>query len=597
MKALVLLLISLAFQADPVKDGDLPAFSGRWYGEATFNDGQLLPTLVDAEFLDGDWVVRFTQLSENRKHQPILQTSVEENRVFIRPNVGDQFQAWIGELDQSGSTYRGAITVQGQKIGTFDLSRIPRVSSLPGSHRWVGSVIVPGRDFEQIRLQLVQSADGWIGEVDLPERQCSGHPAIVQENEASLLIEVPEKSPIKLKLITPRPLGAEDAPRQVLAAWEEAGTTSTFILQQQQGDKPLDLSRPQDPVGPVPYEVRQEVIAHPIGHSIGATLTVPVGADTHPAVVLVPGDGGRDRDDRADGHRYQAVWADALARRGIASLRFDDRGVGSTNLPEGMIASDLTGKDVVIDTRHLVEWLGQQPGVDGSKIGVLGWDRGGLVCMQVAMGLYREVSFVVLLSTPGLPGIDMDRASMQRRLADVPVPQERIHDLLVAHGTVLDVCMDPVASDKEIRQVVVRYLDALGRLPTGESKEVPEELIQKEMRQFASENYRRSLRFDPRQILPRLRCPVLAVGGSEDLETPVELSLPYIRAAVERTSGEIDIAEIKDVNHRLQPVNSSKPRNSAYIRATVDPRALRIVTDWILEVTTPVLPVEPVNTP
>ena len=80
---------------------------------------------------------------------------------------------------------------------------------------------------------------------------------------------------------------------------------------------------------------------------------MPRGEGDHPAVVLVSGTGGRDRDDRADGHRYQAVWADVLARRGIASLRFDDRGIGSTQIPEDTSIDALTAKDQIIDVRFL----------------------------------------------------------------------------------------------------------------------------------------------------------------------------------------------------------------------------------------------------
>lgn len=589
------LMAAIVGLLDPQVPEVSDAFEGRWYGTVQMNDGRSLDTVIDSERLGQDWVLRITQLADNRSVQPIVEFKIENERVELATHMDGLIQFWSGAITDSGSTYAGTMTREGQQIGSFDLRKLPRVEDQPSHQIWAGSVIVPGRDFEDIRLYLAPVNGEWLAECDLPDRQCDGHPVFVRSDSSALLIEIPGPSPIQLKLITPQPLDADDAPDQVLAAWDEAGSTSTFMLQRKTTSDPVHLARPQDPVGPVSYESREEIIVHPIGHQLAATLTVPSGGDQYPAVVLVPGEGGRDRDDRANDHRYQTVWADALARRGIASLRFDDRGVGGSSIPDGMIRSDLTHKDVVIDTRHLVEWLSQQPGIDPTKVGVIGWDRGGLVAMQVAMGLHREISYVVLLSTPGLPGIDMARAAMRLDLDGVPVPQDRVRDLLVAYGVVLEVAADPAASSDEIREVVIRYREALSRMPDGQVDQISDDVIDQDMKLYASDAFRRIMRLDPRQILPRLRCPVLAVGGSADLETPIELTLPHIKAAVERTGGEVDVVEIPDTNHRLQPVDPRMPRRPEFIRATVDPRALRVVTDWILDLTSVRVMAEPVD--
>ncbi|MEE2908333.1 MAG: alpha/beta hydrolase [Planctomycetota bacterium] len=596
MNFLVLLLTCIAWTADVAGVQETPSFEGRWYGMAHMEDGPSVATLVEAEDVKGDWVLRITQLVDNRNHQPVLNSQIHGSSVTIKPHIGDVIQEWTGELVDSGNTYRGEIKEDRATIGSFELDRVQSVSDIPTSRTWVGDIIVPGHDFEHVRLHLVKTPEGWSGDVDLPSRHCSAYPVNVEEEGATLQIDIPTQSPIQLKLISPQPLQANDAPQEVMASWEQAGTTTTFLMEQWQGGQANVLGRPQEPRGPLPYETQLDVALHPIGHEIGVTITKPRGEGDHPAVVLVSGAGGRDRDDRDHGHRYQAVWADVLARRGIASLRFDDRGIGSTRLPEGTSIDDLTAKDQVIDVRFLAEWLGQQPGIDGSKVGVLGWGDGGLVAMRVAMGMYREVSFVVLLSTPGLPGIDMAKESMRRLLKDAPVNSNRARAVLIAYGILLDVAADPEASDTEIREVVRRYLVARSKLPTGTAKPISDQAVEHDMQRFASPAFRQSLRFDPRQILPRLRCPVLAVGGTEDRGTPVDLSLPHIEAAVQRTGGDVTVIEIANVNHRLQPVDD-KLQGNQFIRATVDPRALRAVTDWILSVTQPTQASEAMTTP
>src|SRR4051794_36546048 len=78
------------------------------------------------------------------------------------------------------------------------------------------------------------------------------------------------------------------------------------------------------------------------GVKLSATLSLPPGAserDRVPAVVLVAGSGPTDR----NGNQPPLLWigllkqtADLLAGAGIASLRYDKRGVGrSTRVPKG----------------------------------------------------------------------------------------------------------------------------------------------------------------------------------------------------------------------------------------------------------------------
>jgi len=92
------------------------------------------------------------------------------------------------------------------------------------------------------------------------------------------------------------------------------------------------LARPQTPKPPFPYKV--EEVSFPskaAGVTMGGTLTIPEGAGPHPAVILISGSGAQDRDETIFSHKPFLVLADHLTRRGIAVLRYDDRGVGKSN--------------------------------------------------------------------------------------------------------------------------------------------------------------------------------------------------------------------------------------------------------------------------
>jgi len=96
-------------------------------------------------------------------------------------------------------------------------------------------------------------------------------------------------------------------------------------------DKPTRLSRPQEPKPPFPYRSEHVTITNAPGQSVlDGTLTLPPGPGPFPAVILISGSGPQNRDEEIFGHKPFLVLADHLSRRGIAVLRYDDRGVGQS---------------------------------------------------------------------------------------------------------------------------------------------------------------------------------------------------------------------------------------------------------------------------
>ena len=168
-------------------------------------------------------------------------------------------------------------------------------------------------------------------------------------------------------------------------------------------------AKPQDPVPPLPYSTRDVEVRHPAGHVLAGTLVLPPGASASgrvPGVVFITGSGPQDRDESLMGHRPFLVMADALARRGIASVRFDDRGVGKST---GSFA-DATSDDFASDARAQLDWLAAVPEVDPGRIGFIGHSEGGLVGPLAAAAIERaggsgaHPAFLVMLAGPGVDG-------------------------------------------------------------------------------------------------------------------------------------------------------------------------------------------------
>jgi hypothetical protein len=82
------------------------------------------------------------------------------------------------------------------------------------------------------------------------------------------------------------------------------------------------------------YETEDVVISgSEPGTQLAGTLTWPTEICPCPTAILVQGAGSHDRDYTVFGHRPFQVLADHLARHGIATLRFDERGVGWRGRP------------------------------------------------------------------------------------------------------------------------------------------------------------------------------------------------------------------------------------------------------------------------
>ena len=98
------------------------------------------------------------------------------------------------------------------------------------------------------------------------------------------------------------------------------------------GNTGAELVRPHKPVRPYPYRAEEVAFdnAEAPGVRLAGTLTLPQGNGPFPAAILISGSSPQDRDETVFGHKPFAVWADALTRRGIAVLRYDDRGTASS---------------------------------------------------------------------------------------------------------------------------------------------------------------------------------------------------------------------------------------------------------------------------
>ncbi|HEY6827015.1 MAG TPA: alpha/beta hydrolase, partial [Gemmatimonadaceae bacterium] len=159
---------------------------------------------------------------------------------------------------------------------------------------------------------------------------------------------------------------------------------------------PPDYSAPPG----APYTAEEVIVNTPMGHTLAGTLTLPKGAGrTRPvgAIVTITGSGPEERDESIgiDGYRPFRQFADSLARRGIATLRMDDRGTGaSKGTFKGATSADF-GEDI----RAGLAYLRTRPEIDSTHLGLLGHSEGAIIAPIVAL---KEPSVRALVLLAGV---------------------------------------------------------------------------------------------------------------------------------------------------------------------------------------------------
>ena len=339
---------------------------------------------------------------------------------------------------------------------------------------------------------------------------------------------------------------------------------------------------------PVPQRLGARHSARPVHHrhrvqvpltraatALAGILTVPAGPGPCPAVVLLAGLALEEHRAAAAGPPPFDALADYLTRRGVAVLRFADRGAVQA---DGALATSTSADyaaEYAADARAALAYLRARPEVDAARVGVLGHGEGGTAAIGAA-GRADGAAFLVLLATPGLPGDEVE-------------VQQAVAVLRQAHASPAQLARAEQRQRRIVRIVQQTPDDAQARaklrpfLAQGPgSSPQARAFAERALAYFTSPAYRHRLADRPARTLPSVRCPVLALHGSADPLLAAGPNLAALAAALAAAgNARVTTRELPELNHLFQAGSTD---NSAYSEhaPAFDPAALRIIADWVL---------------
>lgn len=363
------------------------------------------------------------------------------------------------------------------------------------------------------------------------------------DGNSTATMDVPAQSaldiPLTIKLLTVDFVSVEAAAIQMGYTGKLNNGTITGTFKQYGISFPMELTpkadgtpaRPQEPRETADYKTEEVSFTNPeAGISLAGTLTYPVNytpGEKVPVVLMITGSGAQNRDEEVFGHRPFLVMADYLARQGIASLRYDDRGVGAS----GGTQTGCTSADLAQDAASGLQWL--KAIGKFSKTGILGHSEGGMIAFM--LGAEGKADFLVSMAGPGIKG-----------------------DTLLA----------------EQQNAILR----LKGIPARTSVNTLRETMATQPGNVWLEYF---MDYDPQCDLQRITVPLMAINGSLDLQVLPGSNLSAIRNHLANRNPKNLIREYPGLNHLFQHCEPATAMDYYEIEETCSPEVLQDIADWI----------------
>ncbi len=497
----------------------------------------------------------------NDRAAPLNTVKVEDGKLsFTLDSIKATF---TGRWDAASSSWIGAWS-QGQDypvtLAKGPLEPRPAVAGLDGT--WEGTVTLPGGLKLRIVLHIHTSASGTIVLMDSPDQMAMGIPIPVLTRDG-------QKVAFQIPITRASYEGILDgAGKAIKGTWTQgAAIPLDFTWTGAASAKTAELKRPQTPKPPFPYLAEDVAFDSAPGVKLAGTLSLPRGKGPFPAAVMITGSGAQDRDETLLGHKPFAVWADALTRRGVAVLRWDDRGFAKSTGD----FSKATSEDFAVDGLAAMVYLRTRHEIDPKRIGVIGHSEGGMVGPMMAAKDPR-VAFVVMMAGPGAPVRELMTAQREAIGRAMGVPPA-----ITARNEQLQAKMEAALAQpkpyEEAKADAVKVLVDAG---------LPAALAPATVAQVNSVWYKWFIAYDPRPTLAKLRMPVLALNGDKDVQVVSKQNIPAIREAL-KANRDATVMELPGLNHLFQTATTGGPAEYAQIEETTAPAALDLMVDWVVK--------------
>ena len=396
--------------------------------------------------------------------------------------------------------------------------------------------------------------------MDIPEQGAKDFPVELVKNDVDSLI-------IAMPALQANYKGHKVSSDNIKGYFTQIGYTFRLDLTPSK----ITISRPQTPTPPFAYKTQEVTFLSPKNNAtLAGTLTYPIhyneqNAHSTPVVLMVTGSGAQNRDEEVFDHKLFLVIADHLAKHGIASLRYDDRGfAASTGNIEGTTDDNLADAEAGIQYLRDLKQFG--------KVGVIGHSEGGTIAFM--LGAKQNVDFIVSLAGAAARGVDLLVGQNKAILSLKGIPQEMANDYANVLKEIFEDRIKGTPVTDPAQYVADLCQDMQINLPA---------ILMANLEQCISSGGQWMdyfLAYDPSVAIRQITCPVMAVNGTLDVQVLAQDNLPVIQQHLPASEKHL-IKEYDALNHFFQHCTPTTTLSYGQIEETISPEVLSDMVTWI----------------
>ncbi len=456
-------------------------------------------------------------------------------------------------------------------IGIFTQPIAAQNNALSG--KWEGQITVQGQQLK-INTSFNQESGSYSGTIDIPQQMAMGLPLknieITQTDSVFFEFEAGPGSIASFK-------GMIKDDSRIEGTFHQRGMQFPFELERVQQNKPQPENEPER----APAYNSEEMVIKNDSIAIGGTLTWPQNMQANQLVIMISGSGAQDRDESLPGvtsFRPFAELADSLTARGIATFRYDDRGVGQStgnfaNATLGMLASDVEA---------IINEFTNSSGQQFDEIVLLGHSQGGVVAGKVA-AQNPAVDKLILMASTGVPLKELLRFQIEQAFAPANVDSALVEKEITARENLMQAIADGENLEQAQETYRQRFIDI--QIAAGMNPDQAEAVANRQVMQltatFETPQMQSLLFYDPTQDLQQLDIPVLVLFGGKDSQVPAGMNRPPIEQALNQADAPHRIEVLEDANHLFQRAETGQVQEYANLESQFINGFIPLLDEWI----------------
>lgn len=442
-------------------------------------------------------------------------------------------------------------------------SSVKAQNSLSGY--WDGFISISGTNLKII-VHIEDNAKGFSGTLDIPQQGAKG----------LNLYSISQKVDSVFFRFSAGPNegifnGTFESDAKISGTYYQGPASFSFSMERSESKEKENIKNETDLI--VSYD----------GIDIGGTLTMPEGELNAPLVIMSSGSGAQNRDSEIYDFKIFQIIAQHLAKHGIPSFRYDDRGIGKSTGN----SADATIQILASDVHAIIEYFKGNHDYSFENFALLGHSQGGVVAGKVAAENV-SVSHLILMgsTTPTLS--EILRYQVEFAYQASPVSNNLVQKEIDARESLMRAYVDNQNILEAKEQYKKAYLNVLNSLPEAQKNAIPNlmQVVDQQTEQlsalFSSPQLNSLLFYEPTKDLEKLSIPVLALMGEKDTQVTIKQNEPKMRDALEKSGSKFTILTIDGANHLFQKANSGLASEYPLLEKSFVDGFLIAISSWLL---------------